>query len=123
MFNAIAKRYGRENIEHVVIELPREDNEDDVRKNIQKFQKSQEAEKNAADEFVKQQLTISDSALLAQYRKVKGLSQKVRFWYQQEGVCPYCGKEIQAVQLINNNDSFEVDHIIPIDLLRLFLPR
>ena len=116
VFNAIAKRYGRENIEHVVIELPREDNEDDVRKNIQKFQKSQEAEKNAADEFVKQQLTISDSALLAQYRKVKGLSQKVRFWYQQEGVCPYCGQKIEAVQLINNNDSFEVDHIIPISV-------
>lgn len=116
VFNAIAKKYGAENIEHVVIELPREDNEDDVKKNKIKFQKAQEAEKNAAAEFVKQQMTISDSALLAQYRKYRGLSQKVRFWYQQEGACPYCGKKIQAVQLINNNDNFEVDHIIPISV-------
>ncbi|MFC4652784.1 type II CRISPR RNA-guided endonuclease Cas9 [Lactococcus nasutitermitis] len=116
VFNAIAKRLGRENIEQVIIELPREDNEDDVRKNIQKFQKEQENEKHTADEAVKQQMTISDSELRAQYRRYKGLSQKVRFWYQQENICPYCGKKIEAVQLINNNDSFEVDHIIPISV-------
>ncbi|GAB2028116.1 type II CRISPR RNA-guided endonuclease Cas9 [Lactovum odontotermitis] len=116
VFNALAKRVGAENIEHVVIELPREDNEEDVKKNIQKFQKAQESEKNSADELVKQQMTISDSALLAQYRRFKGLSQKVRYWYQQEGICPYCGKKIEAVQLINNNDNFEVDHIIPISV-------
>ncbi|AYG00248.1 type II CRISPR RNA-guided endonuclease Cas9 [Lactococcus allomyrinae] len=116
VFNAIAKRVGAENIAHVVIELPREDNEDDVKKQKIKFQKAQEAEKNAADELVKQQMTIPDSSLLAQYRKFKGLSQKVRYWYQQETFCPYCGEKIKVIQLINNNESFEIDHIIPISV-------
>lgn len=36
IFNEISKRVGQENIEHVVIELPREDNEDDAKKNKKK---------------------------------------------------------------------------------------
>ncbi|MDN7146504.1 type II CRISPR RNA-guided endonuclease Cas9 [Liquorilactobacillus mali] len=116
VFNAIAKKIGRDNISDVVIELPREDNEADIKKGIVKRQKQNELEKEAADALVKQQMTISDSALVAHYRKVRGLSQKVRYWYQQGTCCPYCGKNIEAVQLINNNDSFEVDHIIPISV-------
>lgn len=116
VFNAIAKKIGCNNIKDVVIELPREDNEADIKKGIVKRQKKNEVEKEAADALVKQQMTISDSALIAQYRKIRGLSQKVRYWYQQDTICPYCGKQIEAVQLINNNDSFEVDHIIPISV-------
>lgn len=116
VFNAIAKRVGRSNIEHVVIELPREDNEDDVKKGIIKRQKENEDEKAASDRMVLQQTSISEAELIAKYRKFKGLSQKVRFWYQQDGICPYCGKTIKAVQLINDSDSFQVDHIIPISV-------
>ncbi|MCL2113477.1 MAG: type II CRISPR RNA-guided endonuclease Cas9 [Streptococcaceae bacterium] len=116
VFNAIAKRVGRENIEHVVIELPREDNEEDEKKNIQKLQKANETEKFEADKEILQQLPISDSELIAKYRQIRGLSQKVRYWYQQENSCPYCGKKIEAIQLINNNESFEIDHIIPISV-------
>lgn len=118
VFNAIAKRVGAENIEHVVIELPREDNEEDARKNIVKMQKQNEAEKAAADNEILQQLpnSVSNSELLLKYRQIRGLSQKVRYWYQQENICPYCGKKIEAIQLINNNESFEIDHIIPISV-------
>ncbi|MDN2453388.1 type II CRISPR RNA-guided endonuclease Cas9 [Lactobacillus sp. UCMA15818] len=116
VFNAITKQIGRNNIKDVVIELPREDNEADIKKGIVKRQKQNEVEKEAADALVKQQMTISDSALVAQYHKIRGLSQKVRYWYQQDTVCPYCGKKIEAVQLINNNDSFEVDHVVPISV-------
>lgn len=116
VFNAIAKRVGSENIEHVVIELPRDANEDEAqaKKEDKKRQDAAKNERDKADELIKQQMTISDNALKAQYQKYKKLSQKVRYWYQQEGICPYCGKKIEAVQLINNNDNFEVDHIIPI---------
>lgn len=116
VFNAISKEIGKNNIEHVVIELPRDDNEEDEKRKIQKLQKANETEKEAADNLVKHKLGISDSALIAHYRKFKGLSQKVRYWYQQETYCPYCGKIIEATQLINNNDNFEVDHIIPISV-------
>lgn len=118
VFNAIAKRVGAENIEHVVIELPREDNEEDARKYIVKMQKQNEAEKAAADNEILQQLpnSVSNSELLMKYRQIRGLSQKVRYWYQQENICPYCGKKIEAIQLINNNESFEIDHIIPISV-------
>jgi CRISPR-associated endonuclease Csn1 len=116
VFNAIAKRVGRENIEHVVIELPRDDNEDDVKRNYAKFQKTQEDEKNNSNAEIMQQMNITEASLFAQYKRFKRLPQKVRFWYQQEGICPYCGEKIRAVQLINNNDSFEVDHIIPISV-------
>ncbi|MFT8884576.1 MAG: type II CRISPR RNA-guided endonuclease Cas9 [Liquorilactobacillus hordei] len=116
VFNAITKKVGRDNIKAVIIELPREDNEADIKKGIVKRQKQNEVEKETADALVKQHMTISDSALIAQYRKIRGLSQKVRYWYQQDTICPYCGNKIEAVQLINNNDSFEVDHIVPISV-------
>lgn len=118
VFNAIAKRVGSENIEHVVIELPRDANEDEAqaKKEDKKRQDAAKNERDKADELIKQQMTISDNALKAQYQKYKKLSQKVRYWYQQEGICPNCGKKIEAIQLINNNDNFEVDHIIPISV-------
>ncbi|QDK71203.1 type II CRISPR RNA-guided endonuclease Cas9 [Lactococcus protaetiae] len=118
VFNAIAKRVGRENIEHVVIELPREDNEEEARKNIVKMQKQNESEKAEADNEILQQLpsSVSNSELLLKYRQIRGLSQKVRYWYQQENICPYCGKKIKAIDLIDNNESFEIDHIIPISV-------
>lgn len=118
VFNAIAKRVGHENIEHVVIELPRDANEDEVqaKKEDKKRQDAAKNEREKADELIKQQMAISDSALRNQYHKFKALSQKVRYWYQQENICPYCGKKIEAVQLINNNDNFEIDHIIPVSV-------
>jgi len=116
VFNAISKRVGAENIEHVVIELPRDDNADDEKRKLQKFQKEQETEKSKADDEILQKLLISSEALKAEYRKKKKLSIKVRFWYQQECLCPYCGKNIEAKDLIYQNDSFEIDHIIPISV-------
>ncbi|MFV0556089.1 MAG: type II CRISPR RNA-guided endonuclease Cas9, partial [Lactovum sp.] len=116
VFNAISKSLGSENIEHVVIELPREDNEDDIKDNYIDFQKQQKKEKSEADLELLQQLDISFESLKSKYRQYKKLSQKVRFWYQQEGVCPYCGEKIPAIKLVNQNENFEIDHIIPISV-------
>ncbi|MDR2833632.1 MAG: type II CRISPR RNA-guided endonuclease Cas9, partial [Streptococcaceae bacterium] len=94
VYNALAKQYGNKNIEHLVLELPRDDNEQDAKRNIIKFQKEQETEKSASDQEFIDQANISFEVLKQQCKLQRKLAQKIRFWYQQEGNCPYCGKKI-----------------------------
>lgn len=114
IFNELIKKYST--IAYIVIEMPRESNEEDERRNKQAFQKENEKEKsNAEKEFLKLS-GISESQLDAQYRKVKQLRTKIRLWYQQEGKCPYSGKTIQADKLFFEHNLFEIDHIIPLSV-------
>ncbi|MGX7204736.1 type II CRISPR RNA-guided endonuclease Cas9 [Enterococcus pingfangensis] len=114
IFNDLFQKYL--NIAYVVIEMPRESNEEEERKNKQAFQKENENEKsNAEKEFLKLS-GVSESQLEAQYRKFKQLRTKIRLWYQQEGKCPYSGKTIRADDLFFKNNLFEIDHIIPLSV-------
>ncbi|WP_313631679.1 type II CRISPR RNA-guided endonuclease Cas9 [Enterococcus devriesei] len=114
IFNELVKKY--RNIAYLIIEMPRETNEEEERKNKQKFQRENEKEKSAAEKEFMSCLGISEVHLDSQYRKIKKLRSQIRFWYQQEGKCPYSGKTIKPDDLFFNNSLFEIDHIIPLSV-------
>lgn len=107
IINAILKRYGE--LEAIIIEMPREDNEKDEKKRIQEIQKNNELEKNEALNRVRNEYPITEKQLYGQ----KGLISKIRLWYQQDGNCIYTGRAISIQDLVNNPNMFEIDHIIP----------
>lgn len=114
IFNDLFKKYP--DIAYLVIEMPRESNEEEEKKNIKNFQKLNEKEKNDAEkEFIKFS-GVSEAQLDAQYRKFKQLRTKIRLWYQQEGKCPYSGETIRADDLFFKSNLFEIDHIIPLSV-------
>lgn len=116
IFNALFEKYT--NIAYLVIEMPRDDAEDEVeeKKQFQKFQLENEKEKERSLKVFQEQAGISDAQLYGQLRQHKKLRQKIRMWYQQEGKCPYSGKTIAAVDLFYRDNLFEVDHIIPLSV-------
>lgn len=116
IFNKLVAKYG--NIAYVVIEMPRDDIEDesDEKKQYQKFQLENEKEKSASLKSFQELAGVSDVQFESKMRKRKKLRQKIRLWYQQEGDCPYSGKKISAVDLFHQDDLFEIDHIIPISV-------
>lgn len=114
IFNDLFRKYL--NIAYIVIEMPRESNEEEERKNKKDFQKKNEEEKNDAEKEFLKLSGVSESQLEAQYRKFKQLKTKIRLWYQQEGKCPYSGKTIRADDLFFKSNLFEIDHIIPLSV-------
>lgn len=116
IFNALFEKYT--NIAYLVIEMPRDDAEDEVeeKKQLQKFQLENEKEKERSLKVFQEQAGISDAQLYGKLRQHKKLRQKIRMWYQQEGKCPYSGKTIAAVDLFYRDNLFEVDHIIPLSV-------
>ena len=116
VFNALFEKYS--NIAYVVIEMPRDDAEDELeqKKQFQKFQLKNEKEKDDSLKEFQELAGVSDIQLEAQLRKRKRLRQKVRMWYQQRGICPYSGKTIAAVDLFHQDSLFEIDHIIPLSV-------
>lgn len=109
--NAILKEY--DHIEYIVVEMPRDKNEDEAKDQIEKFQKANGRLKDAAlEEFTEAIGNKSDIDGKLKGNKSKLLF-KIRLWYQQRGMDLYEGKPISAVDLLNNPDSFQIDHIIP----------
>lgn len=107
IINAIFKKYG--DLESIVIEMPRDTNEEEQKKKLKKMQDNNEKEKNEALDKAKNQYNLTNKQLYSQ----KGLLTKIRLWYQQEGRCIYSGKVIPIQDLVNNPNEFEIDHIIP----------
>ncbi|MCH4010266.1 type II CRISPR RNA-guided endonuclease Cas9 [Companilactobacillus sp.] len=110
--NAVLKKYSR--IDYVVIEMPREKNEEDEKKNIAKFQKENKQRKDAAMkafvEAVGSQSAVDDALRTSSSWKVR---LAIQLWYQQDRVDLYSGRRINATDLISNFSLFEIDHIIP----------
>lgn len=105
--NAIIKKYG--DLEAIVIEMPRETNEKEQRKKLNDIQKQNEKEKNEAINRARNEYSITETQLYGQ----KELVTKIRLWYQQDGKCMYTGKVISIDDLVNNPNTFEIDHIVP----------
>lgn len=114
IFNELVKKY--KDIAYIVIEMPRDGDEDEQRRQTQKFQKENEAEKELALMEFQELSGVSDSQLESQLYKRKKLRMKIRLWYQQQGKCPYSGKIIKADDLFFKDQLFEVDHIIPLSI-------
>ncbi|MCB5955766.1 type II CRISPR RNA-guided endonuclease Cas9 [Enterococcus sp. CWB-B31] len=111
IINALYEKY--KDIQYLVVEMPREDNEDEARKAIKKAQKENQNEKEKSFLEFLQLSTATGEQLKTKIRKEKKLGSKIRLWYQQEGKCLYSGKTIVADELFANSNAYEIDHIIP----------
>ncbi|MCE2244004.1 type II CRISPR RNA-guided endonuclease Cas9, partial [Streptococcus thermophilus] len=112
--NAAIKEYG--DFDNIVIEMARETNEDDEKKAIQKIQKANKDEKDAAMLKAANQYNGKDKLPHSVFHGHKQLATKIRLWHQQGERCLYTGKTISIHDLINNPNQFEVDHILPLSI-------
>ena len=111
VFNALIKKY--DCIDTVVIEMPREDNEADARRQAEKRQKENKKRKDAATKAFIEECNIDEAQYSQAIRRHRRLPQEINLWYEQEGKCPYSGETIEAYTLYSNHDLFDIDHIIP----------
>ena len=112
--NAAIKEYG--DFDNIVIEMARETNEDDEKKAIQKIQKANKAEKDAAMRKAANQYNGKAELPHSVFHGHKQLATKIRLWHQQGERCLYTGKTISIHDLINNPNQFEIDHILPLSI-------
>ena len=112
--NAAIKEYG--DFDNIVIEMSRETNEDDEKKAIQKIQKANKDEKDAAMLKAANQYNGKAELPHSVFHGHKQLATKIRLWHQQGERCLYTGKTISIHDLINNPNQFEVDHILPLSI-------
>ena len=112
--NAAIKKYG--DFDNIVIEMARETNEDDEKKAIQKIQKANKAEKDAAMRKAANQYNGKAELPHSVFHGRKQLATKIRLWHQQGERCLYTGKMISIHDLINNPNQFEIDHILPLSI-------
>ena len=112
--NVAIKKYG--DFDNIVIEMARETNEDDEKKAIQKIQKANKAEKNAAMRKAANQYNGKAELPHSVFHGHKQLATKIRLWHQQGERCLYTGKTISIHDLINNPNQFEIDHILPLSI-------
>lgn len=114
IINATIKKYGA--FDQIIIEMPRESNEEDERKFIADLQKSNAKEK---DDAMKQAALLyngKDELPHDVFHGHKELATKIRLWYQQGERCLYSGKHIDIHDLIHNQHMFEIDHVLPLSL-------
>ncbi len=104
VLNAIRNEYGE--LESVVIEMAREKNGDEERKNIKNMQDKNKKE----NEEVKELTGVENPT--------SKLKLKIRLYNEQHGKCAYSGKTIDLKSLIDDTEDYlyEIDHIIPISI-------
>lgn len=112
--NAAIKEYS--DFDNIVIEMARETNEDDEKKAIQKIQKANKDEKDAAMLKAANQYNGKAELPHSVFQGHKQLATKIRLWHQQGERCLYTGKTISIHDLINNPNQFEIDHILPLSI-------
>ena len=112
--NVAIKEYG--DFDNIVIEMARETNEDDEKKAIQKIQKANKDEKDAAMLKAANQYNGKSELPHSVFHGHKQLATKIRLWHQQGERCLYTGKTISIHDLINNPNQFEIDHILPLSI-------
>lgn len=107
--NALLKKYGK--LEEIVIEMPRDRNDEERKKRIKDIQKNNEDELNKIIKRVKDEygITITEE----DFHHQKNLVLRLKLWNEQGGICLYSGRTIEIRDLLNNPQMFEVDHIIP----------
>lgn len=109
VMNALIRKYG--NPDEIIIEMPRDKNSDEQKKRIKEQQKKNEKEIEDIISRVNSEygIKITDE----HFRNHKHLRMKLKLWSEQEGVCLYSGKPIHIRELIDEQNMFEIDHIIP----------
>ena len=100
----------------VVIEMAREKNEEEEKKQIQNRQKKNLNDKSAAMTAAALEYNKSKELPASVFHGHKDLPLKIRLWYQQEKCCAYTGRMIPISKLIHNEGQYEIDHILPLSL-------
>lgn len=113
VFNQLIDQYGKENIANVVIEMPRDKNEDDQRKTINEIQKNNENRKNSGKKYFLEKSGWSEERFESNLRKGK-FAAKLNYYYEQDGRCAYSGVPISPEDLLSAKT--EIDHIIPLSI-------
>ena len=114
IINEATKKYGI--FDNIVIEMARENNEEDAKKGYIKRQKANHDEKNAAMEKAAFQYNGKKELPDSIFHGHKELATKIRLWHQQGEKCLYTGKNIPISDLIHNQYKYEIDHILPLSL-------
>ena len=114
IINEATKKYGI--FDNIVIEMARENNEEDAKKEYIKRQKANLDEKNAAMEKAAFQYNGKKELPDDVFHGHKELATKIRLWHQQGEKCLYTGKNIPIADLIQNQYKYEIDHILPLSL-------
>ena len=114
IINEATKKYGI--FDNIVIEMARENNEEDAKKNYIKQQKANQDEKNAAMEKAAFQYNGKKELPDNIFHGHMELATKIRLWHQQGEKCLYTGKNIPISDLIQNQYKYEIDHILPLSL-------
>lgn len=104
--NAVIKKYG--DLDSIVIEMARDRNTVEERKNIEQAQKRNQENREKAKEILDVNYSFSklDSKLV----------QKIMLYNQQDGKSMYSGKPINLNVLISDPNAYEIDHIIPLSI-------
>lgn len=110
--NALIKKYM--DIEKIVIEMPRDKNDEERKKRIKDFQATREKELDDVLKKISQEYGINLS--VEDVVKQNKLPLKLKLWNEQNGICLYSGKTISIDDLIKNPEGYEVDHIIPLSI-------
>ena len=114
IINEATKKHGI--FDNIVIEMARENNEEDAKKDYIKRQKANQDEKNAAMEKAAFQYNGKEELPDSIFHGHKELATKIRLWHQQGEKCLYTGKNISISDLIHNQYKYEIDHILPLSL-------
>ena len=114
IINEATKKHGI--FDNIVIEMARENNEEDAKKDYIKRQKANQDEKNAAMEKAAFQYNGKKELPDSIFHGHKELATKIRLWHQQGEKCLYTGKNIPISDLIHNQYKYEIDHILPLSL-------
>ena len=114
IINEATKKYGI--FDNIVIEMARENNEEDAKKDYIKRQKANQDEKNVAIEKAAFQYNGKKELPDSIFHGYKELATKIRLWHQQGEKCLYTGKNIPISDLIHNQYKYEIDHILPLSL-------
>lgn len=112
ILNALVKKYNSP--DEIVIEMPRDKNDEEERKRIDKENKENAKELDTIIKKIKDDYGIEITE--KNYRNHKNLNTELKLWNEQQGKCLYSGKSINIEDLLNDHSKFEIDHIIPISI-------
>ncbi|WP_026624983.1 type II CRISPR RNA-guided endonuclease Cas9 [Eggerthia catenaformis] len=113
VLNALIDKYGKENIEYITIEMPRDKNEDDQKKTIKKIQNLNAERREKSHNYFLEKSGWPESKFEKELRS-PAFARKLYYYYEQDGKCAYTGQIIQPEDLLTN--ATEIDHIIPLSI-------
>lgn len=99
--NAARKKFGE--FSEIIVEMPRDKNSDEQKKQIKDRQKREEVQNKEAIELAGKDINLKTRIKISLYK-------------QQDGKCLYSGDPLDLKLIIEDSTAYEIDHIIPISI-------